>query len=165
MKYLRNLYKGRIGRKNYILGFLFFIISFGILIALLLSAEPSGESTFFVICLILLYGLFLDHMFSLHIRRLHDMGKSGWYIFILFIPLAIFYLLLGKGEETANKYGNVPEKNRGFFNSIFNLKYSPDKSDFDNNKSYKFCAHCGNKIEVDSKFCSGCGKNTNLIVS
>ena len=45
------------------------------------------------------------------IRRLHDLGKSGWWNLLVFtiigiIPLLIFMVM--EGEEHPNQYGNVP---------------------------------------------------------
>jgi uncharacterized membrane protein YhaH (DUF805 family) len=45
------------------------------------------------------------------VRRLHDLGKSGWWLLIVFtiigiIPLFIFMIM--EGEEQPNQYGEVP---------------------------------------------------------
>lgn len=46
-------------------------------------------------------------------RRLHDLGKSGWWIFIVLIPIigAIWFLVLLclDGEEGSNIYGVSPK--------------------------------------------------------
>ena len=53
--------------------------------------------------------------FSLGIRRLHDLDKSGWFALIYFIPvlnLALeIYLLFWKGTEGSNQYGSDPLQN------------------------------------------------------
>ncbi len=47
------------------------------------------------------------------VRRLHDVGKSGWMYLILFIPIIgaiwIFVLLLKDSEVGDNKYGPNPK--------------------------------------------------------
>ena len=47
------------------------------------------------------------------VRRLHDVGKSGWMYLIVFIPLIgaiwIFVLLLKDSEVGDNKYGPNPK--------------------------------------------------------
>ena len=49
---------------------------------------------------------------GLAVRRLHDIGKSGWWIFINLIPIAgwiIFIVWMAKESEmTPNQYGPVP---------------------------------------------------------
>ncbi len=46
-------------------------------------------------------------------RRLHDIGKSGWWLLIALIPIIgwiwIIVLLASKGEDKPNKYGSVPK--------------------------------------------------------
>lgn len=50
---------------------------------------------------------------ALSIRRMHDLGKSGWYILVTLIPLvgAIWYfvMLCTEGEQGANEYGPDPK--------------------------------------------------------
>ena len=47
------------------------------------------------------------------VRRLHDIGKSGWWCFICFIPLigAIWLIVLfcKEGDRGANAYGEDPK--------------------------------------------------------
>ena len=49
------------------------------------------------------------------VRRLHDVGKSGWFYFIVLIPLvgAIWLLVLffTEGERMTNQYGPDPKGN------------------------------------------------------
>lgn len=40
------------------------------------------------------------------VRRMHDVGKPGWY---LLIPIYSLILSLRKGEATENKYGQNPD--------------------------------------------------------
>ncbi len=46
------------------------------------------------------------------VRRLHDVGKSGWYILFSFIPVIgymyVFYLTTLSGESGPNKFGEQP---------------------------------------------------------
>ena len=47
------------------------------------------------------------------IRRLHDVGKSGWFLFILIIPLVgviwLFIVLCTEGDDGTNEYGSDPK--------------------------------------------------------
>ncbi|MFN5909918.1 MAG: DUF805 domain-containing protein [Bacteroidota bacterium] len=49
------------------------------------------------------------------VRRLHDIGKSGWMIFILLIPYIgavwLFVLLVTDSAKEANKWGANPKQN------------------------------------------------------
>ena len=48
------------------------------------------------------------------IRRLHDLGKSGWWFLLIFIsmitvlsfPLVLLYLIFKEGEKQTNKWGD-----------------------------------------------------------
>ena len=115
IQYLEKLYSGRIGRKNYILGALFSSVL--TLLVVIISSYFNIFLAFYLLILILI--------FSLHVRRFHDLGMSGWYALTLFIPIVnlimlIFYLLLTPGKENSNKYGEVPQKTN-FFNDLFKL--------------------------------------------
>ena len=52
------------------------------------------------------------------IRRMHDVGKSGWFLFIALIPLvgAIWLLVLffTEGNRGENQYGSDPKAIEGF---------------------------------------------------
>lgn len=51
-------------------------------------------------------------VFSLNVRRCHDLNKSGWWLLLLFIPfvnfLFVLYLLFAKGTEGFNRFGANP---------------------------------------------------------
>ena len=123
------LFKGRLRRLDYLLFLLFCIVSIGILSSVFLVAvnsfstngEPNGFSVFIIIVIVVCELLFV---ISGHIRRLHDIEMSGFWVLSLFIPLIGFIflliLLLTKGTDGVNKYGAI--NNRGsFFKRVFNL--------------------------------------------
>jgi uncharacterized membrane protein YhaH (DUF805 family) len=47
------------------------------------------------------------------VRRMHDIGKSGWYLLVAFIPLAgiiwLIVLLVTDGQSGTNEYGPDPK--------------------------------------------------------
>ena len=49
---------------------------------------------------------------TLVVRRLHDIGKSGWWFFISLIPLVgaiyLIYRFVQDGDSGENMYGSVP---------------------------------------------------------
>ncbi|AJE48999.1 DUF805 domain-containing protein [Celeribacter indicus] len=46
------------------------------------------------------------------VRRLHDVGRSGWWVFLIVIPLIGWIVLLvwaaSRGDQGANRYGADP---------------------------------------------------------
>lgn len=75
-----------------------------------------------IIGLIISFCVFLTYViyiFSLHIRRLHDQGHSGWWIILG--PIAVLLNLSIKGEKEVNKYGEPPIKDSKFFKTIFKI--------------------------------------------
>ncbi len=66
----------------------------------------------------LLYGLYTLVVFipglAVVVRRLHDVGKSGWMFFILLIPLIgaiwLLVLMLTDSNPGGNKYGPNPKE-------------------------------------------------------
>ncbi|GHT24077.1 hypothetical protein FACS189430_08380 [Bacteroidia bacterium] len=53
------------------------------------------------------------------VRRLHDLGKSGWWLFIAFIPLVggvwLFVLMCLEGQTEGNRYGANPKTSAATF--------------------------------------------------
>jgi len=56
----------------------------------------------FALILMLIVSL---HGLSVSVRRMHDVGKSGWWVLV---PFASFFLLFKKGDEEWNIYGEPP---------------------------------------------------------
>ena len=56
------------------------------------------------------------------VRRLHDVGKSGWFYFVSLIPLVgpiwILVLFCTEGDRGSNQYGPDPKGNYNEFNDI-----------------------------------------------
>lgn len=112
-----------------LLGALFFILS---------AAMFSGPSATFASSLfvIIFAGLWLLYYISLAVRRLHDLGRSGWLVFLMlspllsipillvnpnsetllflvgiFSPLFSLYLLVGEGDTGMNRFGTPNSAN------------------------------------------------------
>ena len=110
-------FSGRARRKEY----WYFCLTLFILNMLMqvISAISSVESSSSILVLGLSIVLLLAYMcliipnISLSIRRLHDIGKSGWYLLIGFIPLVGGIILLvwfcREGETGPNKWGPDPK--------------------------------------------------------
>lgn len=106
-------FKGRARRSEY---WYFALINFIIcMIAMVMDnilgfkVEPLPYGYFYIA-----YALFaLIPGLAVIVRRLHDVGKSGWFFFIVLIPLvgAIWLLVLfcKAGDQGTNKYGTDPK--------------------------------------------------------
>lgn len=108
-------FKGRAGRAEYAYWYIFVVISYLLYRSLITASglfvnEESNEP--FIDIVSCIYFIFVLGMilpsFAVSVRRLHDMGKNGWWSLILFIPLFGFILwlilVLDDGDQHANKY-------------------------------------------------------------
>ena len=95
-------YKGTSSRREFWDGVLANLIIMLILLALLVVSLTCFQATInpFSITMLAIFGLFclveLLPSITLIIRRMHDIGKSGFYIWVLFIPVVglIWYFYL-----------------------------------------------------------------------
>jgi len=95
------VFNGRARRKEYWMFCLFnFIISF--VINLIAGMPGDKESIFYLIYQLAIVTPFI----AVGIRRMHDVGKSGWF---LWIPIYNLILAVRKGDESSNKYGADPK--------------------------------------------------------
>lgn len=123
---LKELYSGRIGRKDYTLGQLLIgvipAVLFSVMGGIISSSIPSFFIVTFSIFIFIVLILCVTLSFSLHVRRFHDLGLSGYHVFLLFIPilnLSIFALFLKKGEENQNEFGEKPAEQTIFLKVLF----------------------------------------------
>ena len=102
-------FKGRTSRSEFWWGVLansVIMVALLILLIISLTCLPTTVNVFSII-MIALFALFcvveLLPSISLIIRRMHDIGRSGYYIFVLFIPVIgyIWYIYLVTRPGTA----------------------------------------------------------------
>ncbi|WP_329604836.1 DUF805 domain-containing protein [Vibrio nitrifigilis] len=102
-------FEDRARRKEYWMFYLFnmiilFVIGFSFQ---LLQSELILEIGGTYIALIIL------PCWAVTVRRLHDVGKSGWFIFIPIVPLIgwiiFLYLLIKNGDPSDNRFGPNPK--------------------------------------------------------
>ena len=109
-----NNFDGRAGRQEYWMFFLFnIVIAFGIIALSSLAGMVMdilgtlGSLVYVLYCL----AIILPSV-AVGIRRLHDTGKSGWFMLIAFVPcigaIALLVLLALPGEADQNQYGPKP---------------------------------------------------------
>lgn len=102
LKVLKNytLFTGRARRSEYWYFFLFnliFSIVFGFICGLISIPELSYAYTIAV---------FIPGL-AVGVRRMHDVGKSGWF---LLIPFYNLILAVTEGEDGSNEYGPSPKE-------------------------------------------------------
>lgn len=100
-------FSGRSQRAEFWYFALFFIIGWILVFVLEINTGLIGLNILFSLAHIV-------PAFALFIRRLHDIGKSGWWVLITFIPLigTIAMTIIGLIDSVEdNKYGQNPKKN------------------------------------------------------
>lgn len=101
-------FQGRARRSEYWWWYLFYIIAYIVVVMVdqAVFGEPSILSGLFVLANIL-------PALAVGVRRLHDTGRSGWWLLIALIPLVgvivliIFYVQ--DSQPGVNKYGPNPK--------------------------------------------------------
>jgi len=133
MERIKRLFRGRINRVEWVVGNVLVLLptaAVGLLQSGTLSILNKTSDTVLTMALVILLPLGLLALLftlivgvALNIRRLHDLGHSGWTILVAMIPLVnivfYFYLALKPGIATSNTYGEPPIK-RGVFSMVFN---------------------------------------------
>jgi uncharacterized membrane protein YhaH (DUF805 family) len=116
LKVLKNyaVFSGRARRTEYWM-FVLFNIIFCIVASILdrilgttIQGAILGGAVYYLYCLaVLIPGL------AVAVRRLHDIGKSGWFLLIALIPIVgaiwLLVLLCTDGNAIENKYGANPK--------------------------------------------------------
>ncbi len=92
-------FEGRVGRQEY-----WMFVLFSIIIQVALDIVRLD-----MISMLVSLGLLLPSL-GLGARRLHDIGKSGWWLLLAFIPIIGWIILIvwlaTKTDTAANEYGN-----------------------------------------------------------
>jgi len=119
LKVLKNYvnFSGRARRKEFWFFFLFNTLIFFILGFVELFLFGSGDFNpssppALIITNIYSLGVLIPTL-AVSVRRLHDTGKSGWWLLISLVPVAGFLVLLVfyfiEGDSGTNKYGPDPK--------------------------------------------------------
>ena len=111
-------FEGRARRKEFWMFNLFsLIISYGIMALSFATGIDALMYLSYVYSLI----VFLPAL-GVSVRRLHDVGKSGWFIFISLIPIIgtiwLIVLLCTDSVEGSNEYGSNPKNPSDELNDI-----------------------------------------------
>jgi uncharacterized membrane protein YhaH (DUF805 family) len=108
-------FEGRARRAEFWYFYLFSIVIFiPPYILFIIGAVQESTSVMIVSGIILAiigFGL-LAPTLAVYVRRLHDTGKSGWYLLLSLIPLVsliVFIFTLLESDNFTNKYGKDPK--------------------------------------------------------
>lgn len=128
LKVMRDNYanfSGRARRKEYWIFYLFQLLIFFGLVFLGGAFSYDDDSTSIPLAILGLYmlGTFIPFL-AVTVRRLHDTGKSGWWILSAFIPyvgkLLMIIFCASEGDVGPNKYGKDPKNSYDEINDIGN---------------------------------------------
>ena len=98
-------FNGRARRKEYWMFFLFnFLISYG-LEGVAIALGENGGIIFLIVATLYMLASIIPSL-AIAVRRMHDVGKDWWYIFI---PIYNLILCCTEGERRENKYGPDPK--------------------------------------------------------
>lgn len=89
-----------------------YFVLMNIIVSLLLAFIDGALGTA-VIGIIYMLAVFVPNI-ALAVRRLHDIGKSGWWLLVGFVPVVgifvLLYFYIKEGDAEANAFGAVPAK-------------------------------------------------------
>ena len=99
-------FHGRSRRSEYWWFFLF-----NILVNIVLNLLVGIAAIFAILSLIVSLGLLIPAI-AVGVRRLHDIGKSGWWLLLAFIPIIgaiiLIYFFIQPSEPRTNDWGPEP---------------------------------------------------------
>jgi uncharacterized membrane protein YhaH (DUF805 family) len=107
------VFSGRAQRKEYWMFFLFNIIIAILLgiIEVVIGISPDADES--ILANIYSLAILLPSL-AVSVRRLHDIGRSGWWILIGLIPLigviVLFVFAVQDGQPGPNQYGPNPKE-------------------------------------------------------
>lgn len=76
-------------------------------IILLIVASLINQYLYAIVVII-----FLLPVLAVQVRRMHDIGKSGWFLLVSLIPLVgllVIYFLVQPSQTSSNEYGSPPQ--------------------------------------------------------
>lgn len=101
------VFSGRARRKEY-----WFFVLFNMIFAFVSAFVDTMIGTYMTVYLIYVLVAFIPGL-AVAVRRLHDVGKSGWMILISLIPVIgaiwLLVLLVTDSEPGKNQYGESPK--------------------------------------------------------
>jgi len=112
MEYVNKLYVGRLNRRTYLVSSLALGVLYGIVVGIINGVLGGGSTIGSLITLIIVIFVAVVGI-SFSARRFHDLGKSGWLVLLMLIPVVGFfvwlYLIFAGGNDASNTYGAKPK--------------------------------------------------------
>ncbi len=106
-------FNGRARRKEYWMFTLFQLIFIYGGMLILGGIAYAIDSPFIIFAIYIYIFATLIPSLAVGVRRLHDVGKSGWFYLIILIPFVgpiwLFVLTVTEGDKGANQYGPDPK--------------------------------------------------------
>lgn len=107
------VFSGRARRKEYWYFFLFnFIASIALAVVDSMTGSFDAEAGVGLLGVIYALGVLIPGL-AVSVRRLHDIGRSGWWLLIIFLPLigaiVLLVFMLLEGKSDTNQYGPDPK--------------------------------------------------------
>ncbi len=107
-------FSDRASRSEYWWFQLFFVVALATADFIDVMMGELAEVPFSWFGTIVFFGLIIPNL-AVTVRRLHDLGYSGWFILLVFIPcvgsiigLVILVFMVVEGQSQINDYGTVP---------------------------------------------------------
>ena len=107
-------FQGRARRSEFWWFYLFVMIVFIALYAVVMALAFSGSGLLAAIggiaFLVVVLGLFIPYL-AVAVRRMHDTGRSGWFLLIGMIPLVgliVLFWFVQRGTVGPNEFGEDP---------------------------------------------------------
>ena len=165
-------FSGRASRKDY---WGFELVNFLIVLLIGLVEKIVGMDDNFISSLYTV--AIICPNITLCTRRLHDVGRSGWWQLAIAVPLLNLYLLymlwIKRGTVEANKFDVTVAAAAQPANSAYTVPVNNEFSGYDMcpvakpaqpeteaelPQLKKKCISCGAEIKIAAKFCSECGE-------
>ena len=136
-------FSGRARRSEY----WYFVLFYSIFLIVAMLVDNTMGFTIYNLpygaCYILYVLVTLIPSFSVTVRRLHDIDKSGWFLLISLIPIIggiwLLVLLCTDSDNGLNKYGENPK-----LNGLISCPNCSKK--LKTSEELRFCTNCGTKL-------------------
>jgi uncharacterized membrane protein YhaH (DUF805 family) len=149
------VFDGRAQRKEFWIFFLFnLLIGAGLrIMANSMELSSAGGSDFFLgLSRVFMLAVLIPFL-AVSVRRLHDIGRSGWWALVVLIPvvgiIALLVFNIPDGNKGSNKYGPDPKEETSY------AYQAPSGGQA--NAAGTYCRNCGKLVSPGSAFCRNCG--------